>query len=101
MNKSELLLNQKMLLARSARLREDFGVQAAGFKKPLLLADRLQAGLKWLYSNPAWPLGALLTVLVLRPRRSLVWGLRLWSAWKTFKRTKKWLLSLPLNRIPF
>ena len=101
MNKSELLLSQKLLLARSARLRQDFGIQAANFKNPLLSVDRLYKGWQWLNKNPIWPLGAMLTVLVLRPKRTLVMGLRLWSAWKTFKKIKKWLVSLPLQKIPF
>ena len=101
MNKSELLLNQKLLLARSARLRQDFGTQAAGFKQPLLWVDGLNKGWQWLRKNPIWPLGGMLAVLVLRPKRTLVIGFRLWSAWKTFKKIKKWFVSLPLQKIPF
>jgi len=101
MKKSELRMNQKMLLARSARLRQAFGEHAALFKKPLSFADSVRAGLQWLYKNPVWPLGALLPILVLRPKRTLVWGLRLWSAWKSFQQAKKWLLSIPRHRLPF
>lgn len=100
MNNDELVLRQQRLLARSAELRLTLTSQGQVFKTPLALVDQAQAGLQWLYRNPQWPLGALVALVVLRPRRAIIWGGRLWWAWKTFKRAQKWVATLPVQRLP-
>lgn len=99
MNNDELVLRQQRLLVRSARLRLTLADQARVFKRPLTVADQAQASLRWLYRNPRWPLGALLVLFVLRPRRAILWGGRLWWAWRTFKRAQNWIAKLPLQRL--
>ena len=98
MNNDELVLRQQRLLVRSAQLRLTLADQAQVFKRPLAVADRTQAGLQWLYRNPQWPLGALLVLVVLRPRRVIVWGGRLLGAWNTFNRVQNWIATLPVQR---
>ena len=98
MNKNELVLRQQRLLLRSAQLRLTLADQAQVFKRPLAVADQAQANLQWLYRNPQWPLGALLVLVVLRPRRAILWGGRLWWALKTFNRARNWMTSMPLQR---
>ena len=98
MNNDELLLRQQRLLARSSQLRLALADQAQVFKRPLAVADQAQASLQWLYRNPQWPLGALLVLVVLRPRRAILWGGRLWWAWNTFKRAQNWIATIPLQR---
>ena len=98
MNNDELLLRQQRLLARSSQLRLALADQAQVFKRPLAVADQAQASLQWLYRNPQWPLGALLVLVVLRPRRVIVWGGRLLGAWNTFNRVQNWIATLPLQR---
>ena len=93
MNNDDLALRQKLLLVRSAELRFTLSHQAQVFKRPLAVADQAQAGLQWLYRNPLWPLGALLVLGVLRPRRAILLGGRLWWAWKAFKRARTWMAS--------
>jgi hypothetical protein len=99
MNNDELALRQQRLLLRSAKLRLNLTDQVQVFKRPLAVADQTQASLQWLYRNPQWPLGALLVLVVLRPRRAIVWGSRLWWAWRTFKRAQNWIAKLPLQRL--
>lgn len=98
MNNDELLLRQQRLLMRSSELRLNLADQAQVFKRPLAVADQAQAGLQWLYRNPQWPLGALLALVVLRPRRAIILGGRFWWAWGAFKRVRNWMATLPLQR---
>lgn len=99
MNNDELLLRQQRLLVRSAQLRLALADQAQVFKKPLAMADRARSGLQWLYRNPQWPLAALLVLVVLRPGRAILWSGRLWWAWNTFKRARKWMATLQVQRV--
>jgi hypothetical protein len=98
MNHHELMLRQQQLLVRSAQLRLSLADQVLVFKRPLAIADQVRSGLQWLYRNPQWPLGALMILIALRPRRALGWGGRLWRAWRLFQRTKNWVETLPRQR---
>ena len=69
--------------------------QAQVLRRPLALADAAQTGLQWIYRNPAWPIGALTLVLLLRPKRALVWGGRAWWVWKRYRRVQDWLARPP------
>lgn len=99
MSNDELVLRQQRLLVRSAQLRFTLSEQAQIFKRPLTVADKAQAGLQWLYRNPLWPLGAVLALAVLRPRRAILWGGRLLWAWKTFRRARIWAATKPIQRL--
>jgi len=99
MKHDELVLRQQRLLVRSAQLRLVLSNQAQVLQRPFALADQAQSGLQWLYRNPQWPLGALVLVVLVRPRRAIVWGGRLWWAWKTFKQTQKWLTKQSLQKL--
>lgn len=90
MNNESLTLRHQRLLLRSAQLRLDLKNQVQAFKPPLSLADRTLSGLQWLARHPLWPLGAVLVVLVLRPRRVVLWGGRIWWAWATLRRVLRW-----------
>ena len=95
MNNDDLVLRQQRLLMRSAQLRLTLANQTQVFKTPLAVADQVRNGLQWLYRNPHWPLGAMLVVAILRPRRTVIWGGRLWGAWRTLKRVQNWMAHLP------
>ena len=97
MNNDEIILRQQRLLVRSAQLRLNLADQALIFKKPLAVVDQVQVGLHWVYRNPLLPLGALLILVVVRPRRAIRCGGRAWAAWKTFKRARNWIAKLPLQ----
>lgn len=91
MNRDELALRQQRLLVRSAQLRLALADQAQVLRRPLAVADQAQHGLQWLYRNPQWPMGALVLLVLVRPRRAVVWGGRLWWAWRSFKQAQNWL----------
>lgn len=91
MNPDELVERQQRLLARSAELRRSLATQSLVIQKPLAMADQARYGLQWLYHHPYWPIGAMLGLAILRPRRTLAWGSRLWWTWKTIKRAQKLL----------
>lgn len=95
MNRDELILRQQQLLVRGAQLRLGLADQAQVFKQPLAVVDMADKGLRWLYSHPGWPLAALALGIAVRPRRALVWGGRLWWAWRMLKRTQDWIAAAP------
>lgn len=95
MNRDELILRQQQLLVRSAQLRLNLADQIQVFKRPLAVVDTARGGLRWLQANPQWSLSALALLVVLRPRRALVWGRRLWWAWRTLKRAQNWIATGP------
>ena len=98
MNNDDLAVRQQRLLVRSAQLRLVLSDQALVLRRPLGLADQAQSGLQWLYRNPQWPLGALVLVVLVRPRRAIVWAGRLWWTWKSLKQARHWLNQHPLAK---
>lgn len=92
------LLRQKLLLTRSEQLRLSLADQSQVLTKPLAFADQVHSGLQWLRHNPKWPVTGLLALVVLRPKRSLIWGARLWWAWGNVKRAQKWLDKFPTQQ---
>jgi hypothetical protein len=93
MNKTELLIRQQMLVQKSGLLRERLEDQSDVLVKPLWLMDQGRLGLRWLSDHPIWPAAALVLVTLLKPRRTLAWGQRIWSGWKTYRTVKAWLLK--------
>lgn len=87
----ELAAHQQRLLIRSAELRVTLVHQAQGLQGPLALADQAVSGAQWLRNHPQWPLGALLALAVLRPRRALAWATRLWWGWGLYRKASRWL----------
>ena len=85
MQTHELLEKQQQLLIQSARLRLQFQEQVQIVIRPLSVLDKVQSGLHWLQKNPQWPLAGLVVVVMLRPRRAITWGGRLWWVWRTYK----------------
>lgn len=83
-----LRLRQQALLARSAGLRADLASELSRWRPAFGWADQARAGLAWLRQHPEWPVGAVVLIVLLRPRRALGWGLRLWSAWRVLLRVR-------------
>lgn len=94
MDSDELLVRHQRLRARSAELRSTFSDQVQVFKRPLGLADKGVLGLQWLYRRPQWSLAAILILIVMKPRRAIAWGGRLWWVWKTTKQMRVWVAKL-------
>ena len=91
-------IRRERLLLRSAALRAQIAQHAAPLKPPLALADQVGDGLRWLRQHPEWPLGGLLAVAVLRPRRALRWSARLWSTWRLWRKAQRFLALVPMRR---
>jgi hypothetical protein len=89
MQNKNLLLRQQQLISHSAHLRASIADQSQVLIKPLAFADKVQDGVNWLCRNPTWPVGAVLVLLVLKPRKAIVWGSRFWGAWKIVKRLQE------------
>lgn len=93
-SRDELLRRRGELIARSRQLRADWGQQAQGLRPTLAVADRARAGLQWLIDNPQWPIGAIVVLVVLRPRRVFrVAGLA-WSGYGVYRRVRR-VLNVP------
>ncbi len=80
---------QRALLMRSVALRAQFAADLQVLAPPLRLVDHVQAGWRWLRANPAAPAALLVVLAVLRPRRALRWGLRLWWGWQALRRLQR------------
>ena len=86
-----LALRQQSLVARSATLRGALAEQAQTLEAPLAAADRVRAGVRWLYEQRVWIGVAVLAVLIVRPRRA--WRVARWSwwLWRNARRAQVWL----------
>lgn len=89
----ELQLKRERLLVRGAELRLAVARQARALEAPLAIADQVRAGADWLRRHPEWPLGALVVLVVLRPRRALRWVGSAWWGWRMWRRAARvWAL---------
>ncbi len=86
MENDPLLLRQQQLIMRSAQLRASIANQSQVLIKPLAFVDKVREGVQWLSRHPAWPVGAVLVLIMLKPRKAIVWAGRLWWGWQTYKR---------------
>ena len=84
---------REQLLRRSNTLRLQLAQQAQVLAAPLAIADHLRQGLRWLRDHPHWPLGGLVLLALLRPRRAWRWTLRAWWGWQLWQRGSRWLAS--------
>ena len=87
----DLRLRQMALVLRSAELRLDLATQGSRLQTPLAVADRVREGFGWLRTHPEAPLAAAVVLAVLRPRRVLRWGMRLWWGWRSWRRLQRTL----------
>ena len=89
MNPNDIRLRQQRLLIRSTELRLSLHGQLQSLQRPAAWADRLKAGLVWLYHHPQWPVGGVALLLVLKPRRALAWAGRFWWLWKSVRQLRR------------
>jgi len=97
MSPSDLQLRQQRLLIRSTELRLQLRADLQRLQGPAAVADQVKSALLWLYQNPLWPAGALVLLLVLKPRRALVWSGKLWWLWKSARLLRHWRDTLLAN----
>lgn len=80
-----LARRRERLLLRSTLLRELISDEFQGVQPALTWVDRVQDGLLWLRSNPLIAFAAPVLLSVVRPRRAVGLGMRIWSAWKLYQ----------------
>jgi hypothetical protein len=93
----ELELRRARLLARSTELRMAVGQQAQVLRTPLAVADQVRDGARWLRQHPEWPIGALVVLVILRPRRVFRWSSRLFWGWQMWRRARPVLQRIMTN----
>jgi hypothetical protein len=89
MSTDDVRMRQQRLLVRSTELRHTLHQQLQSLQRPAAIADRLKAGLLWLYLHPQWPAGAMALWLILKPRRFITWTRRVWWLWKTTQKLRR------------
>lgn len=90
--RADLAARQQALRLRSAELRIQLSEQANNtLQRPLAFVDKAHAGFIWLKQHPEWPTGALLLLVVLRPRRAVRLVTLAWSGWRTLQGARNWL----------
>jgi hypothetical protein len=55
--------------------------------------DSARSGIQWLCRHPVYPTMALGGLVLLKPRRALLWGQRLWGGWLCFQRVRQYLFT--------
>ncbi len=92
-NDLDLRRRQQRLLIRSAELRTSLSHSADVIQTPLNLVDSARSCIQWLCRHPVYPTVALGALVLLKPRRALLWGSRLWSGWLSFQRVRQYLFT--------
>lgn len=77
---------REQLLMRSAALRLQFAHDSHALDAPLALADRVRDSLLWLRGHPGLVGGAVVALVVLRPRQAWRWAARGWWSWRLWQR---------------
>ncbi len=88
-----LALRRELLLTRSRALRQQLARESEVLEAPLALVDQARQGLRWLRQHPEWPIGGLVLLALLRPRRVWRWAARGWWAWRLWRRTGRLLVA--------
>lgn len=83
---AQLALRQQVLVLRNAELRAALAAELSPWRERLAWSARLQQALACLRTHPAWPAGAVVAAVVLRPRRAIRWALRAWGGWRVWRR---------------
>lgn len=91
-------VRREQLRLRSSALRLQIASDAQILETPLALADQVRAALRWLRRNPEWPVGTLVFLAVLRPRRAWRWVSRGWWAWRMWQRAGRLLAAVAPRR---
>lgn len=84
----ELMRRRLLLQQRSHMLRGDLAQQGQSLLPWLQAADTVRTVGRWLARHPLWVGVGVATLTVIRPRRTLALGLRLWTGWQWWNRAK-------------
>lgn len=84
----DVLRRRAVLQARSRIERSRIATQAAGWLRPVGIADRASAVVRRLVSRPVWALVMAAALLLVKPRRVLSWSGPLLAAWRLWRGLK-------------
>lgn len=84
----ELALRRVLLQRRSAALRNEVAHHGQALQPWLSAADTVRGFARWMQKNPLWVGAVVTTLVVLKPKRSLALGLKLWTGWRWWGRAK-------------
>lgn len=84
----ELARRRMVLQQRSEVLRNGVAQHAVTLQPWLTAADTVRSAGQWLRRNPLWVGAAVTTLVVVRPRRTLALGLRVWTGWQWWQRAR-------------
>ncbi|MDO9597798.1 MAG: YqjK-like family protein [Azoarcus sp.] len=100
----EFALRKQRLQINAERQRDDMMYRLAGFESALDTVDRVRDGVDWAREHAPLLSGALILLIVSKPRLALRLAKRAWLGWMIFRRvqgspgSKTGLLALPLVR---
>lgn len=81
-----LIERQRQLVVRSAELRIAIAYEALPLEAPLAFADRVaniaRGTRDWALAHPLWIVGAVVALVVAKPRRATRWARRGWRLWR-------------------
>jgi len=86
-----LLERQAKLRARAAEERERMAHAVAPLQPYVNLTDRAVRLGRAVYSHPEWVFVGAAAVAMVKPRRALTVGGRVWAAWRTFQSARRYL----------
>lgn len=82
---TQIRLRRERLIARAALQREDLARDVAGLAPAVRVIDGGITAVAWVRAHPGPLLIAAGLMLVLRPRRTIRWSLRLYSLWRGYR----------------
>jgi YqjK-like protein len=83
---AQIRARRERLIAKADLQREEFAREVTVWQPAIGVLDRALAGYAWIRAHPEILVAAGAVLLVLRPRRTLRWSLRLYSVWQTYRR---------------
>ena len=92
-----LALKKQRLLMRSADLRDRMSGHAEGLSPFFLAVDRLRAAGTAIARHPEWVAGAVVLLVVVRPRFVWRWMQRGFVGWRLWKSIRELLGLRPAN----
>ena len=82
----ELALKKQRLQFRSAEQRRQLVESTAVLMPVFSAAEYCRSGIRWVRDHPAVTVGALIALLVAKPRMALRWGRRAWLVWLAWRK---------------
>jgi hypothetical protein len=82
---TQIRLRRERLIAHAALQREELTRDVAALSPAVRVVDRGIVAVAWVRAHPGVLLIAAGVMLVLRPRRTIRWSLRLYSIWRGYR----------------